>query len=170
MLPVEPMKTMMLLILAAAAAVCGAEPLPANAEALKARRDAKIAEVNRVYAAELEKFKKQAMADGNLSAATVIQKEIEAVSPNPFREEDLDGVWTATFSGEKSVKRVITKSHVVDEIGGKHPFSIKGDTIFVEWGGTLWERLKIDPKNPDTLIGTNSGGSRLVYQRSGKAN
>lgn len=164
------MKRVMLFLLGLSLVSFGSEQLPPNAEALKARRDAKIAEINRVYAAELEKLKKLALADGNLSGATVIQKEIEAVSPNPFKEDDLEGVWTATFSGDKSVKRVITKSHVVDEIGGKHPYSIKGDTISVEWGGSLWERLKIDPKNPDTLIGTNSGGTKLVYQRSGKAN
>lgn len=58
--------------------------LPPDAAALKAKRDAKIAEIDRIYAAELEKCQKRAMADGNLKVANEIEREIARVIPNPL--------------------------------------------------------------------------------------
>jgi co-chaperonin GroES (HSP10) len=65
-----------------------AQQLPPDAAALKAKRNAKIAEINRTYAAELDKLQKKAMDGGNLTAANEIQKEIESVTPDPFSNGD----------------------------------------------------------------------------------
>lgn len=63
-----------------------ANPLPSDAADLKAKRDARISEINRTYAAEMEKLRTKAMNSGNLTAANAIQQEIESVTPNPFRD------------------------------------------------------------------------------------
>ena len=65
--------------------------LPPEAAELKAKRDAKIAEIDRAYADELGKMQKKAMAAGNLAVANEIQKEISAVTHDPFSEEDTLG-------------------------------------------------------------------------------
>jgi hypothetical protein len=61
-----------------------AQQLPPDAVALKSKRDARISEINRTYAAELEKLQKKAMEGGNLTAANEIQREIATVAPEPL--------------------------------------------------------------------------------------
>jgi len=61
-----------------------ADRLPPDAEALQAKRDAKVAEINQAYATALEKLMKKAMAEGNLEAAKVIEEEINKATPDPF--------------------------------------------------------------------------------------
>lgn len=172
------MKTTILLILAVAVAACGAESLPPNAEALKARRDAKIADINRVYAAELEKLKKLALADGNLTGATVIQKEIEAVSPNPFRDESaspasvpaedqrmlpLVGVWKRdTDSGVWNIPD--TKGGIFN---GRFPFTMTYDAENnrVAVVGTNWADHLTFTNNPDVISGsTKVNGKTARYK------
>lgn len=65
--------------------------LPPEAAELKVKREAKIAEIDRTYVAELEKLQKKAMAAGNLAVANEIQKEISEVTHDPFSEENTLG-------------------------------------------------------------------------------
>lgn len=76
-----------IIILLASSAIITANPLPPDAVDLKAKRDTKIAEINRAYAAAMENLRKKAMITGNLSAANAIQQEIDAVTPDPFRDD-----------------------------------------------------------------------------------
>ncbi|MCP5543117.1 MAG: hypothetical protein H7A49_04340 [Akkermansiaceae bacterium] len=78
--------------------------LPAEAAALRAKRDAKVAEIDRVYAAELEKLQKRLMQAGNLKAANEIETEIARVVPNPFKEDPEIGVWKWGSGGTLTIK------------------------------------------------------------------
>lgn len=172
------MKRVLFLLVGLSLVTFGAESLPPNAEALKARRDSKIAEINRVYAAELEKLKKLALADGNLSGATVIQKEIEAVSPNPFKEEStsaasvpaedqrmlpLVGVWKRdTDSGVWNIPD--TKGGVFN---GRFPFTMTYDAENnrVAVVGTNWADHLTFTNNPDVISGiTKVNGKTERYK------
>ena len=75
---------MKIILILAALIVPLSAALPPDAAALKAKRDAKVAQIDRVYAAELDKLQKKAMAAGNLAAANEIEKEIAAAAPDPF--------------------------------------------------------------------------------------
>lgn len=129
-----------------------ADQLPPDAEALKAKRDAKIAEINRTYAAELDKLQKKAMADGNLQAATTIQKEIEAVSANSF------------LNGDESLKSKIS--------GSRWKHSVKGWIITFREDGKIsksWGKL-VPPWSikdgvvlvEDSVFKPQAGGDRMV--------
>ncbi|GAA5131049.1 hypothetical protein JIN84_06215 [Luteolibacter yonseiensis] len=59
--------------------------LPPDAAALKAKRDAKVAEIDRIYALELEKCQKRAMEDGNLAGANEIEQEFERLFSDPLK-------------------------------------------------------------------------------------
>lgn len=156
------MKLLICVLLMCASAL--AETLPPNAALLRAKRDAKIAEINRIYAAELDKLQKKAMSTGNLTAATALQKEIDEVTPDPFKEEVLVGKWKMVGPSGVVVTREFTQTHLIDETGGKHPYEINGSTLTIKWGDTLWEKLDMKDLRLGVLTGTNSGGGTLVYR------
>jgi hypothetical protein len=81
------MKTTLLLLALLSLPVFAGE-LPADAAALKGKRDAKITEINQLYANELEKLQKVALKNGSLEAANAIEKEIATVAVNPLKESD----------------------------------------------------------------------------------
>ena len=68
-------------------------------------RDNKIAEIDRIYVAELEKLQKKHMKDGALDAANRIAEEIKNIMPDPFVEEftpsKIIGKWKRIGSGTK---------------------------------------------------------------------
>lgn len=81
------MKTTVLILCGLFSAMSTLSALPAAAADLKAKRDAKVAEIDRVYAAELDKLQRRLMADGNLASANEVEDEIKRVSVNPFADE-----------------------------------------------------------------------------------
>lgn len=146
--------------------------LPPAAADLKFRRDAKVAELNRTYAAELAKLQKRAMEDGNLTAANQIQKEIESVTPDPFKDDPppadaLVGKWLWIVKGPKakSVTREFTKTHMIDERGDKHPYQIKDRILIIDWGRGTWEKATLDSNQPRTLSGANHAEVKFTYER-----
>ncbi len=80
------MKTKLFLLLVLSVNAFG-ETLPPDAAALKAKRDAKIAEINQLYATALEKLMKKAMAEGNLDTAKLLEDEMNEAAPDPFVEK-----------------------------------------------------------------------------------
>ena len=158
-----------LLILAFSSLPLFAVELPADAAALKGKRDAKISEINQLYANELGKLQKVALKNANLEAANAIEKEIASVVVNPLAggkagEPSFVGSWEVTNSKNSRVKRLFTSTHLIDEVGDKHPYKLSGNTITIEWGHG-WEKLTIDPAQPDVLNGFNNGGLSLRYSR-----
>ncbi len=164
------MKTNLVSLIVAALCLHPLFALPPDAEALKAKRDAKVAEIDRIYATELEKFQKKAMADGNLAGANEIEKEIGRVVKDPFKAgsaPNLVGKWRWTLNGHprKTLQREFTATHLIDEDGDKHPYEIADGKITITWGNGLWEKLTFDPSDPDTLTGANTAGTEMVYKR-----
>ncbi len=137
--------------------------LPPDAEALKSKRDAKIAEINGVYATELAKLQKKAMAAGNLEVANEIEKEIAKATPDPFGSSKfpkLDGKWLV--NGKST--RIFKGDLLTDETSGKHSCSYDGESITIQWGKS-WEKLSVDSGNLDILKGVNADGTSMVYKR-----
>ncbi len=149
------------IILALFALVLPLAALPPDAASLKSGRDSAIAKINATYSAELAKLQKKYMAAGNLAGANEIEKEMAKVAP----ETTLVGTWRVEIGGNKTVKRHITESDVVDETGEKHPYVIDGDNITVEWGGGFWEKLKFANKSSSVMVGANTGGTKIIYRR-----
>lgn len=146
--------------------------LPPAAADLKLRRDAKVAQLDRTYAEELTKLRKRAMEDGNLTAANEIQKEIEAVTQDPFKDDPppanaLVGKWLWTVKGPKpkSVTREFTSTHMIDERGEKHPYQIKDRILIIDWGRGTWEKATLDSNKPQTLTGANHAEVKFTYER-----
>jgi hypothetical protein len=113
---------LMLMVLPVCVLADSAPVLPAAAVELKAKRDAKIAEINRVYAVELEKIQKKAMAAGNLTGANEIEKEIAAVVENPL--DPMIGKWKWGTGGELDLQS-------------------NGSAVHSKWGGKgKWKKIK----------------------------
>lgn len=87
------------LAVSAFALVCSlttlAETLPHDVVKLKSQRDAKVAEIDRVFIAELEKLKTKYTKEGNHDAASGIAKLIaDTHGPDPFAKTDAEKVVT----------------------------------------------------------------------------
>lgn len=82
-----------------------AADLPPDVAALKGQRDAKIAEINQIYANQLEKLQKLALKNGSLEAANAIEQEIAAAVPNPLKDKkpvkESDSAMKARISGSR---------------------------------------------------------------------
>lgn len=154
------------LILASLSLPLFASELPADAAALKGKRDAKIAEINQLYANELEKLQKIALKNGSLEAANAIEKEIATVAPNPLNPlQSIIGKWKRVGSGTKYDGDVI---HFTDEksgvFNGKDSFKTRYNpqTKLISIDSGRWvNELKLTD-NPDVLNGTTDKG--LTYQ------
>jgi hypothetical protein len=159
------MKMTLLLLACLSLSVFAAE-LPADAAALKGKRDAKIAEINQLYANELEKIQKVALKNGSLEAANAIEKEIATVAVNPLNPlQSIIGKWKRVGSGTKYDGDLIQftdeKSGVFN---GKEMFKTRynpsKNLITIE--NNNWNNEITLTGNPDTLNGKSDKG--LVYQ------
>jgi hypothetical protein len=90
------------LILYASLLTAALAQLPPDAAVLKAKRDAKVAEIDRIYAIELEICQKRAMADGNLTKANEIEKEIARVIQDPLAPKSASTTGDEAASPEMS--------------------------------------------------------------------
>ena len=106
------MKTTLLLLASLALPLFAVE-LPADAAALKGKRDAKIAEINQLYANELGKLQKVALKNTNLEAANAIEKEIASVVVNPLKDSIVDpvGQWKWGSGGMLTIQRNGSAQH-----------------------------------------------------------
>lgn len=156
--------------------------LPPDAADLKAKRDYRVAEIDRVYAAELAKLQKRAMDSGNLTAANEIQKEIETVTPNPFADDDptkpktqtpeskiderlkpLVGVWKRDT--DNGVWKITDTAGGV--FNGNLPFTMSFDAANnrVAVVGSHWADFLSFTTNPDVVNGsTKINGKTVRYK------
>lgn len=161
------MKTTLLLLALLSLPVFAGD-LPPDAAALKGKRDAKIAEINQLYANELEKLQKLALKNGSLEAANAIEKEIAAVVPNPFKAS-LEGKWTVRFNNDGATQpREFKGQNMYDQNGMSYPWWQEGNVIMIKWGKTDTDKITYDPSRPDILEGVNSRGVKVSYKRVGR--
>lgn len=144
--------------------------LTGEARLLKEKRDAKIAEIDRIYKAELEKIKLKELKANNADAALAIAKELgeETDKKTEFSPSEIAGSYEVEFPGKRIVSRSFTKSFLNDENGNRHKYEIKNDTITVTWDKGSWEKLSIVPDTEFTFSGTNSHGDKVIYRRVAK--
>ena len=111
-----------------------AADLPPDAAALKGRRDAKIAEINQIYANELEKLQKLALKNGSLEAANAIEQEIAAVVANPFKERDPSKEKISNKESDSAMKARISGSRWKSTSNGRVITFREDGKITKSWG------------------------------------
>lgn len=128
----------LLVLLVSAVAAFGSE-LPSELAALKAKRDAKVAEIDRIYAAELEKLQKRLMQAGNLKAANEVEEEIARVVPNPFSLKTVlvSRAWIYSVpNGKTTTVDLKPNGTAIDHA--------TGETIWRKWDVTDENALKVE--------------------------
>jgi hypothetical protein len=162
------MKHLSLLLLLAAPLF--AAELPPEVAFLKKQRDAKVAEINRVYVRELEKTKATYMQAGSLELANLVAMEIKAV-PNtePATEISLEGKWTIRSNNSlASEPREFKGGKVYDGKGRANSWHKEGNVVTTRWGKNGWDKVTINPLQPNIMEGTNSLGDKVTYKRADK--
>jgi len=157
------MKTKLLLLFVLSVNAFG-ETLPPDAEALRAKRDAKIAEINQLYATALEKLMKKAMAEGNLETAKVLEAEIAKATPDPFfkPEEKYDNtVWAWGSGGEVSFSKGGRMTHSRWSGGGK--WKMVGKEILIT--SPAGKDFKVLFQEDGTGIVTDPGGASTTLKK-----
>lgn len=155
--------------------------LPPDAEALKAKRDAKIAEINRTYAAELEKMQKKAMDAGNLTAANEIQGELAAVVSAPFKNDPattppvaaqtvederlkpLIGVWKRDY--DNGIWTITDTKGGVFNGSLKFTMSFDAEKNHVLVIGSHWADRLTFAGNPDVVNGSTENNGKTTRYR-----
>lgn len=138
--------------------------LPPDAAALKAKRDAKIAEVNKTYADELAKLQKRAMADGNLAGANEVAAEIARVAPTSLKDSLVAQKWNYSVpDGKTTILEIRSDGTAVVADSGelfwrswKVSDDGKLDVVFPDGGSCSWDFPK-DFQGP--VKGTTHAGT-----------
>lgn len=146
------MKTILILLCFAVSAF--ADTLPPDAAALKGKRDAKVAEINRLYARELDKIQKRALRDGDMKGAEAIAKEIAEAEPNPF------------LSGEKAVSAKLRNSQWKHEETGRILTFHEDGTASKSWGKLrpTWEVRNETIYVEDSKFIISTAGDQMTSQ------
>ena len=151
------MKTTLLLLALFSLRLLFAAELPADAAALRGKRDAKIAEINQLYANELEKLQKIALKNGSLEAANAIEKEIASVVVNPLLP--FFGKWKWGTGGELDLQS--NGSAVHSKWSGKGKWKeITNNQIQLESDSGL--QFVVTFKGDSASVSSKSGGTILV--------
>jgi hypothetical protein len=155
---------------------------PAELEKLRTIYDnslrSEFQKVGRLYHDQLVALKKNYMEAQNLEAAVAVNKEIKLLRethgkmdvkvPEPQEKASpLDGVWILVHSHTgKEVPRIFKGDKMLNEKGKWLRCSLKDDTVLVDWGlPKSWEKLKINPDNPDIIQVVNDRGLKFTYKR-----
>lgn len=158
------MKTITLLLLMVSLNTFG-ETLPPDAAALRAKRDARVTEIDRIYVAELEKLQAKHMRDGALDAANRISDEINRVMPDPFfkPEEKYDGtVWAWGSGGELTLEKGGKAIHTKWGRSGK--WKVDGDSVMVESDTGARFKVLFESDGAAQVISANGGASTSLVR------
>ena len=175
------MKIVSLLISLCLASVALAEE-PAELVRLRNTYDnslrSEFQKVGRLYHDQLVELKKNYMEAQNLEGAVAVDKEIKLLRethgkmdvkvPEPQEKASpMDGVWILVHGGTgKEVPRIFKGDKMLNEKGKWLRWSLKDDTVLVDWGlPKHWEKLKINPDNPDIIQVVNDRGLKFTYKR-----
>jgi len=157
------MKAKLMLLLAMSMTLT-AQTLPPDAEALRAKRDAKVAEINQLYATALEKLMRKAMAEGNIDAAKALEDEMHAAAPDPFEEKpSLTGKWRRDTDGLVFE----FKDESTGVFDGSTPFKIGqvSPSGVMRLRSSQWTDTVTKTPDPHVLTGKNSNGAPYTLTR-----
>jgi hypothetical protein len=133
--------------------------------------------VGKLYHGRLVELKDTFMEAKNLDGANAVDAEIKKlrethgkmvvkVAEPQEKASPFDGVWIDKRKSGKKPLRIFKGDKMLNEIGSLLKCTFEGDTVLVDWGlPKYWERLKINPDNPDVMEGVNGGGSKFTYTR-----
>jgi hypothetical protein len=152
---------------------------PAELTKLRSLRESEINKINSSYVKALEKLKTKYTKKGDLPSAIIIDKEIKEFSKKAIKDNpninneskpnkvnfNIEGNWVV-HSGNRKSNRSFTKHHMIDEHGTRHNYNIVDGILTIDWrtsGG--WEKLELNHKSPDLLLGTNNENKNFFYKR-----
>jgi hypothetical protein len=137
----------------------------------------KNTKASKLYYDELYELKDNFMEAKNLQGAIAVDAEIKKlvethrkmvvkVAEPQEKASPFDGVWIDKRKSGKKPLRIFKGDKMLNEIGSLLKCTFEDDTVLVDWGlPKYWERLKINPDNPDVMEGVNGGGSKFTYTR-----
>jgi len=142
-----------------------AKETPYDFQRLKDLHAKNIEKINQQYIQALDKLRTKYTKKGDLEVAMMLDDEIRKYKASGFK---LDGKWKVITHNGKSYTRYFSNGEMIDQNKQRRRVEIKGETITIFWEGRRkgWEKLKIDPSDPDSLKGINSEGGKCVYIRN----
>ncbi len=164
------MKNITLIMVIGFASMASAQ-LTGEARILQEKRDAKIAEINKIYKEQLAKLKTKALENRDIAAAEAIQAEIDEsksigplAAPN-YPIENIIGKWKRVGSGTKYDGDMfefasIRKGSYNGSLALKVRFNSSTKVIIIDSG--LWIDELTFTNDPDKLDGITAQG--MTYQ------
>ncbi len=147
------------------------QPLPPDVQLVIDQRASAIAKIDMSYVQKLERLKESYTKQGNLEVANKVVELIQNNQKDTI-PKILKGKWIYELDirGDKrKINREFDLTHMMDENGNRHPYSIKGNIVRIHWGGAqsrYFEDLTIDPINNNVIRGVSGGGTRFTYTRN----
>jgi hypothetical protein len=156
-----------IIFLSAASPCIAAEKIPLQLQTLIDGRTKAIERIDIKFVEELNKLKVSYTKAGDLESANLVAKIILETRPMDLvKGINLDGKWKVqTGTVANKVTREFRGDVLIDDTGARRPVERDGSTVTISWGPGWFERLVIDPDNPDVLQGQNHDGTKITYIR-----
>lgn len=151
--------------------VLTAEEQPLAVRELIAKRDKALKKINETFMKELIKIQNQYSKNGDLENAKKVASLIADLpnSEDPLASNakvfTLEGKWNYKIERGNFVIREFKGKDLIDEGGSRRRWSRLGNTITIDWGSGIYEKLTVAKDNPDVLKGRNWTGREIIYER-----
>ena len=134
---------------------------------------------NKLYHEELKQMKDNFMAAKNLQGAIAVDAEIKKLITEHGKQKfvaskkvqvaekkasPLDGAWVVTCGGRKYLK-LFHGAVLVDINGSRYKCTFEGKEVTVHYNRGHWDKIKINPGNPDLMDGVNRNGHKVTFER-----
>ena len=148
-----------------------AQDQPKAVKELIAKRDKALKRINETFMKELIKIQNEYSKNGDLENAKKVASLIADLpnSEDPLASKakifTLEGKWNYKIERGNFVTREFKGKYLIDEGGSRRRWRRLGDTITIDWGGGVYEKLTVTKDNPDVLKGRNWTGREIIYER-----
>ena len=146
------------------------EKMPHGIQTLIDKRKGAIERIDKVFVQELEKAKTAYLKAGDLEKANLAAELIKNTSGSGNGEVfSLDGEWRYRIDGKVdgkifNVVRRFKGNNMIDEGGIERRWISENDGMRIDYG-SRFEKLVLDPENPDVINGANNLGMSFTYTR-----
>ena len=130
--------------------------------------------VGRLYHEQLVELKKNYMEALNLEAAVAVDNEIKKIKERhgnidlkdvvTASASSLDGAWVVHAHG-KTYLFVFNEEKVADDRGKVWKWAQKNGGIVATREDGHYHEIKLDPTDPNLMVGLSSTGAKLTYKR-----
>lgn len=164
------MKTIILITMAALIASQAHGQLTGEARILREKRDAKIAEINRIYIAELEKLKTKAVNSVDVATTEALAEEIaiakgEKPDTNKFTPDQLVGTWIREQSGKYDGDIFKFSTPRRGSHNGKTNFDVTASSTGFIIKSNKWINTLTTTDDPNKLEGETPDGKTYILTR-----